>query len=151
MQLPIFGEGLTRINGQVGYAVEEGQVYYFLGQLPLHVHGVDDLRSFRLITSQLVVHGHIRQVEIVRAFGVSAISVKRSVKRLRGEGIEGFFRERKKRRAHVLTAQVLARAQGMLYRGKSAGEVATALNLKVNTVQKAIQQGRLKKKPSALS
>ena len=91
MQLPIFPPHYTLITPQVGFEKRDGTVYYFHGSLPVYSHAEDDLSSFRLFTSQLVVNGHVKQVDIVRAFGVSAISVKRSVKKLCEEGPGAFF------------------------------------------------------------
>ena len=72
--LPIFSPGVNLISNLVGYKKNEGRVYYFLGQLPLFSHNENDVNSFRFITSQLVVSGHVKQVDIVRTFGVSSIS-----------------------------------------------------------------------------
>ncbi len=80
-------------------------------------HHVDDLASFRMITSQLYINGNCKQIDIVNAFGVTANSVKRYVKKYREKGMEGFFQKRViKRTAHVLTPQVMQRAQEMLKR-----------------------------------
>ena len=90
--LPIFPPGLTFINRQIGFEKKDGRIYYFHGILPVFSHDEDDLESFRFITSQLIVGGNVKQVEIVNAFGISSISVKRSVKRLREKGAQGFPR-----------------------------------------------------------
>ena len=118
-------------------------MYYFHGMLPVFSHDENDRESFRFITSQLVVGGKVQQVEIVKAFGVSSISVKRSVKRLRQEGCQGFFKERKSRGPHVLTPEVVKKAQGLLVKGQKPPEVAKKLGLKASTLRKAIQAGRL--------
>ena len=97
-----------------------------------------------MFTSQLVVDGNCKQVDIVRAFGVSAISVKRWVKRYR-EGPAGFFKSPPERKPRVLTREVVMTAQELLNEGKSSGEVAKTLGLKANTVSKAIGAGRLEK------
>jgi hypothetical protein len=89
--LPFFPEDIKLINSQVGFQKRNGIVYYFNGIMPIFQHPEDDLRSFRLFTSQLVVNGNAKQSEIIAAFGVSVISVKRWVKRLREEGLQGFF------------------------------------------------------------
>ena len=89
--LPFFPEDIKLINSQVGFQKRNGIVYYFNGLMPIFQHPEDDLRSFRLFTSQLVVNGNAKQSEIIAAFGVSVISVKRWVKRLREEGLQGFF------------------------------------------------------------
>jgi hypothetical protein len=89
--LPFFPEDITLINSHVGFQKRNGIVYYFNGSMPIYQHPEQDMRSFRLFTSQLVVNGNAKQVEIVNAFGVSDISVKRWVKRYREEGAQGFF------------------------------------------------------------
>lgn len=89
--LPFFPDDITLINSQVGFQRHNGIVYYFNGSMPIYQHPEQDIRSFRLFTSQLVVNGNAKQVEIVKAFGVSEISVKRWVKRYREEGAQGFF------------------------------------------------------------
>lgn len=146
MQLPIFPPGLTFINRQIGFEKKDGRIYYFHGLLPVFSHDEDDLESFRFITSQLVLGGNVKQVEIVKAFGISYISVKRSVKRLREQGAQGFFTKAKGRSPHILTPNIVEKAQKLLYNGHNPSEVARKLNLKANTVRKAIQAGRLNKK-----
>ena len=89
--LPFFPEDIRLINSQVGFQKQDGKVYYFNGSMPIFQHPEKDIKSFRLFTSQLVVNGNAKQVEIVNAFGVSVISVKRWVKRYREAGAEGFF------------------------------------------------------------
>ena len=90
-QLPLFHEDITLINSLVGFQKRNNIVYYFNGSMPIYQHPEDDIKSFRLFTSQLIVNGNAKQVEIVKAFGVSPISVKRWVKRYREEGAQGFF------------------------------------------------------------
>lgn len=146
LHLPIFPQGLTYINNHIGVEKKDGQVCYFHGLLPVFFHDEKDIESFRYITSQLVQAGNVRQKEIVNAFGVPVISVKRAVRRLRKYGIKGFTRKAKGGTAHVLTAPVADKAQKLLGEGHSAGEVARRLGLNVSTVRKAIGAGRLHKK-----
>ena len=148
MQLPIFPPGLTLINRQVGFQKKDGRIYYFCGQLPVFFHEEADLASFRFITAQLVLSGNVKQIEIAKAFGVPYISVKRSVSRLRERGAQGFFAKPKARSPHVLTQEVVEKAQRLLYTGHPPSVVAKKLNLKANTINKAIQAGRLHKKKS---
>jgi hypothetical protein len=91
INLPFFPKDITLINSQVGFQKRNNTVYYFNGSMPIYQHPASDIRSFRLYTSQLVINGNVTQSEIVRAFGVSPISVKRWVKRYREQGAEGFF------------------------------------------------------------
>ena len=90
-QLPFFPDEIELINTHIGVQKRNGIVYYFNGMMPIFQHPEDDLSSFRLYTSQLVINGNVKQVEIVRAFNVSPISVKRWVKKYREKGTEGFF------------------------------------------------------------
>jgi len=93
-QLPFFPEDIKLINTYIGVQKRNGIVYYFNGMMPIFQHSDFDLSSFRLITSQLVINGNAKQVEIVRAFNVSSISVKRWVKKLREKGAIAFFCQR---------------------------------------------------------
>jgi len=93
LQLPIFPGGMSLINANLGFVRDAQSLTYFYGNLPVFTHGVDDLRSFRMITSQFYINGSAKQAEICRAFGVSSISVKRYVKLYRQKGVAGFFEE----------------------------------------------------------
>lgn len=146
MQLPIFPTGLTHINNLIGFEKREGQVYYFHGILPVFFHEEDDIESFRFITSQLVVSGNVKQIEISRAFGISYINVKRNVKILRNQGPKGFFKKRRGRSAHVLTSDKIKKAQRFLDKGCNASEIGHKINVKASTIRKAIQKGRLCRK-----
>ena len=143
--LPIFPTDTTLINPLIGFSKRGHTVYYFNGQMPIFSHAADDLRSFRLITAQLVVNGNATQAEIVRAFGISIISMKRYVKLYREEGAAGFFKPRSHRSGHVLTHPVLTKIQEMLEDGKEVSTVSSELSIKVDTIYKAIRDGRLRK------
>ncbi len=141
--LPIFPAEATPINAVVSFCRRDGAVYYFLGCQPFFTHAESDLKGFRMVTSQLVVNGRCTQAELVRAFGISSISMKRHVKKLRAGGSQAFFPARQKRQPRVLTADILQRAQGLLAQGQSRSAVAKELGLKLDTLSKAVQAGRL--------
>ena len=145
LQLPIFPEGMSLINQNLGFVRKDGTVTYIHGSLPVFSHDVDDMRSFRMFTSQLYINGSASQSEICRAFGVSKISVKRSVKLYRDKGMAGFFAESNRRGAAVLTPPVLDKVQGLLDAGRSIPEIAGELVLKADTLRKAVQAGKLHK------
>lgn len=90
-RLPFFPEDVELINTYIGVIKTNGVVFYFNGAMPVFQHQENDYSSFRLFTSQLVVNGNVKQIDIVKAFGVSAISVKRWVKKFRDHGAESFF------------------------------------------------------------
>ncbi|MGO9600001.1 MAG: putative transposase [Isosphaeraceae bacterium] len=141
--LPLIADGATRISDLISVGRENDQWIYFCGAQPVFHHAQSDAHSFRMFTAQLICQGACRQVDIVRAFGVSKNSVIRSVNTYRAGGVKAFYTPRAPRRASVMTPEVRAQAQQFLGIGWSRGEVAERLNLKLDTLRKAIQQGRL--------
>jgi len=79
-QLPIFPAGVTEINHSIAVQKQDGQVWYVHGHLPVFHHEEEDVGSFRMFTSQMIVNGTVKPKEIVKAFGVPSITVKRYVK-----------------------------------------------------------------------
>ena len=122
---------------------DRGQWIYFCGIQPVFQHAESDRRAFQMFTAQLICQGACRHVDIVRAFGVSKNSVIRSVNKYRTGGVEAFYTPRATRSASVMTPEVMAQAQQLLGDGWSRREVAEHLGLKLDTLRKAIQQGRL--------
>jgi transposase len=143
IQLPIFPAGVTSITSGLAFQKSNGQVTYFNGLMPVFIHEEADLATFRMITSQFCINGNTTQAQISRAFGVSLVTVKRYVKLYREYGPAGFYRERRYRGATVLTPEVLQRAQSLLDTGLEPAEAATHLEIKPNTLAKAICAGRL--------
>jgi hypothetical protein len=141
--LPLIPDGATSVNDCLGVVRQNGQWTYFYGVHPVFAHPEQDRRSFRMFTAQLVCQGVCQQADIVRTFGVSKNSVKRSVKRCREEGIEAFYRARRGRGATVMKEPVITRAQALLHQGRSRKEVADELGIKCDTLRKAVQQGRV--------
>lgn len=142
-QLPIFSKDMVLINNKLGVKQEEDSIYYFNGCMPIFSHHKDDYKSFRMITAQLYVNGNATQMEIVRTFGISVVSVKRAVKTYRTLGVEGFYKKRAQRSSTVFTKDVLKEAQDLLDSGESAKEVASQLGIKLDTFLKACREGRL--------
>ena len=145
LKLPIFPEGAKRISGELTAVKENEQVTYFHHAIPVFSHAEDDLATFRMITSQFYVSGHVTQAEIVRAFGVTSISVKRAVKLYQTKGAKGFYAPRVPRGAAVLTPAVQNEIQQQLDAGLLVTEIAQKMQLKSNTIDKAIRQKRLHK------
>src|SRR3990172_4880114 len=148
LQLPIFPAGSTHITQSLAFECRDGRLTYFHGQLPVFVHAADDARTFRMITSQLVVNGNATQVDIARAFGVTAISVKRAVKTYRQHGPGGFYAPRQVRGPAVLTKDVIEQIEELLAQGMERGAAARQLGVKPNTVAKAMRAGRVRGKKS---
>ena len=149
MFIPIFATGTVHINANLAYQKEEGRVYYFNGHsMPVFSHAEDDIKSFKMIISQFCVNGNATQAEMIRAFGIPSITIKRAVKTFRTYGPSGFFTSKQpKRKPRVLTPEVINEVQGLLDQGLTPRETADKLGLKKNTLEQAIRAGRLKKNP----
>ena len=146
LQLPMFPAGVTEITNQLAFKKENGEIVYFNGHLPVFTHGEKDLRSFRMITSQFYVNGLVTQSDLTRVFGVTAISVKRSVKKFREEGPRGFYAQRRVRGAAVLLADVVEKAEELLAEDMKISDVARELSISPDTLRKGIDSGRIRVK-----
>jgi transposase-like protein len=142
---PMFPIGVTHITDILAFQNEENNITYFYGTLPVFSHTKDDTQSFQMITAQFCVNGHTKQSDIAKAFGVTKISVKRSVKLYREEGPKGFYKQKTRRGAAVLTPSVIKQVQQFLDEHEEVAEIALKLDIKTNTLSKAIQAGRLHK------
>ena len=141
--MPLIPDGATRITELVSVVRQDGRWTYFIGVQAMFAHDENDHRSFQMYAAQLIDRGTCRQIDFIRAFGVTKSSLDRAVKKLRARGVEAFFASRAMRGASVMTPEVTARAQQLLAAGWTRSETATELGLKLDTLRKAIQQGRL--------
>ncbi len=141
--MPLIADGATRVSDLISVVRENDRWIYFCGAQPVFQHAENDRRSFQMFTAQLICQDACRQVDILRVFGVSKNSVIRSVSKYRDGGVKAFYTPRATRGASVMTSGVTAQAQQLLGVGWSRREVAEQLNLKLDTLRKAIQQGRL--------
>ena len=143
LQLPIFPEGVTHITPELAFLKKDGRVTYFNGHMPVFIHDEHDLRTFRMITSQFIVNGNVKQARIAQAFGLPLITVKRYTKLYREKGPAGFYAERKRRGPAVLTPEVLEKVQQMLDKGVGMPEIVSELGVRSDTIAKAVRAGRL--------
>ena len=145
LQLPIFPAGATEINSQVAVDNRDGTLWYFHGHMPVFEHALEDLESFRMFTSQMIVSGTVKPKQICETFGVPMITVKRYVELYRKSKAKGFYAPKPRHSsASVLKGEVAERAQQLLDAGRSVPEVAAGLALLPNTLHKAIRAGRLR-------
>ena len=142
--------GATQLSDLISVVRQDDQWTYFCGVQPVFEHPEDDRQSFRMFTAQLCCQGACTQAQIIRAFGVSKNSVLRSVAKYLEEGIDGFYGPRRGRGASVMTAEVIVQAEKLLAVGHSRNEVAKELDVKCDTLRKAINQGRVQE-PSPVS
>ncbi len=143
------------LNADLACRCEADQVVYFHGQLPVFTHAKNDVASFRMFTSQLIMQGSVTTGQVQRAFGVPLVSVKRATKLYRARGAAGFFAPKPRREGPTLTPGKLAEAHALLAAGEPVARVGQRLNVLPDTLRKAIAAGRLppvqKKRSPALS
>ena len=147
LHLPLFLSGATEITSALSFCCIADTVTYFHYDMPIYSHAKDDRASFRFISALLHVTCAAKQAVLARAFGIPQINIKRAVKLYRASGCAGFFAERVYRGAAVLTEPVMVQAQGLLDAGHSPREVATLLEIKPDTLIKAVRAGRLHAPP----
>src|SRR5262249_60635933 len=121
VHLPMFPAGETHITSELAFEKRDGCITYFNGHMPVFTHAEKDIATFRMITSQFCVSGYAKQSDIIRAFGVTSISVKRSVKLYREKGTRGFYAPRVTRGAAVVGDCVGGRVEGRFPAGGRGG------------------------------
>src|SRR5271169_792774 len=143
VQLPIFPAGSVEINRDLACRTEEERVVYYNGHLPVFMHAKNDLASFRLFTSQLIIQGSATQGEIAKAFGVPLVAIKRATKLYRQRGSAGFFVPKRRREGPKLNAEKLEQARALLVQGQPLAVVSRQTGVLSDTLRKAIAAGRL--------
>jgi transposase len=143
VQLPIFPAGSVEINRDLACRTEEERVVYYNGHLPVFTHAKNDLASFRLFTSQLIIQGSATQGDIAKAFGVPLVAIKRATKLYRQRGSAGFFVPKRRREGSKLNAQKLEQARALLVQGEPLAVVSRQTGVLSDTLRKAIGAGRL--------
>jgi len=145
--LPIFPGEAKLITPTLGVFAQDGIVNYLHCGIPIYSHAAEDVNSFRYISSNFVLQGLCKKVEISRCFGVSYDSVKRNVRRLAEQGERAFFGDdHRSGHCYKLVPAVLDRMQRQLDAGVSNSEIARLEGVTEGAVRYAIKQGKLKKK-----
>lgn len=135
------------ITPSLGVGKEDGLVVYFHSGMPIYSHKPEELHKFRFITSNFVIQGLCKGTDIQRTFHVSTDSVRRWKKLLSEQGEEVFFqKEKRQRRSHKLTPEVLSRIQSKLDLGQSVNSIAKQEGISEGSIRYAIKQERLKKR-----
>jgi transposase len=144
LQLPVFPAGAKEINRDIAVQCLDGKVVYVHGCLPVFQHDVDDLKSFRFFTSQMIANGTVRAGEIAATFAAPLATVKRYVAVYRKQGAEGFFQTRARHRSETkLTESIKQQARELLEAGANVAEVGRQLKVLSSTLHKAIDSRRL--------
>jgi len=145
--LPLFPFDTKMISGLLGVREVDQMVHYIANGLPVFSHGVEDIQSFRFVTSNFIHQGLCGQSDIARSFNIPIGSVKRNLKKFREEGEAAFFSEDKRRgHSHKIRGSVLERIQKKLDKGQSTNSIAKEEKLTEGSIRYRIIIGDLKKK-----
>ena len=143
---PVFPSDTKMINSDIGIKTVGEMILYFNGGMPEYQHRIDDYKSFRYFTSMMIDFKNVNHEDIISTFEVSKESVNRWLRIYREEGGSGFFHEKKSnKRGTRLTDEVLVKVQELLNVGKTPKEIGEAMDIKRDTIQKAISSHRLTK------
>jgi len=143
---PVFPPDTKMINSDIGIKTVGEMILYFNGGMPVYQHRTDDYKSFRYITSMMIDLKNVSHEDIISTFKVSKESVNRWLRIYREEGGSGFFQEKKStKRGTKLTDEVLLKVQELLNLGKTPKAIGEELDIKRDTIQKAISAHRLTK------
>ena len=144
--LPIFPRETTLITPTLGVFEEDGFVFYLHSGMPISTHHKDNLKSFRFTVSRFIDLGLCRQSDIIRTFGVSEDSIRKSLKLYRSKGEEGFFGTNQSQRVcHKMLPDRLVRIQKMLDTGMSNYSIAQKEKISEGTIRYTLKMGKLKK------
>ena len=146
LRLPLFPVDTRLISSCLGVYQKDMLVQYIANGLPVYSHGVDDLQSFRFITSNFIKEGLCKSTEVARCFCIPIDTVKRSLKKLREQGEVAFFSEENRQgHCHKIVGGRAVRIQKMLDLGLSNSAAAKSEGISEGSVRYAIKQGYLKK------
>lgn len=144
LRLPRYPSEPLHVSDAVSVVQRDGVVWWFHQGMPLGSHASSDMAGFRHQSSLLCDGGACQLVEIERAFGVSAISVKRALKQYRQGGARSFYeRKRAVRDKPVMTPARLAEVQALIDQGLSDRQIGERLGLKRDTIYRTVRAGRL--------
>jgi transposase len=148
--LPLIPTDGLFINDVISVKQNADTWIYSLGVNPFYIHGANDTRSLRMITSMMIESKMCRHSEIIKAFDVSKSVVNRSLKKLRTGGPEAFYQRKEGgRKGTILTPEVLEQAQSLLDQGFDRKATVKALDVSRDAFRKALSDGRLREKSSA--
>jgi transposase len=143
---PVYPTDIKMINSKIGVKTIGEKIFYFNEGGVIYKHEKGDYQSFRYITSQMIELKLVRHKEVISFFQVSKESVNRWIRVYREKSAKGFFGTKKGiKRGNVLTKEILPQIQEKLNLGTSVKEIGDFFGIKPDTIQKAIQSGRLTK------
>jgi len=144
--LSLVPAGSTPLSDILSVDTVNDTIVYFQGILPMFSHPLNDKRSHHMFIGYLISEGLCKFTIIRDRLGIPNSTLRRIVNKYKVKGASGFYEENKKsRKGIILTDKVKHEIQAMLNGGFSVSVTAEHFKIKYDTVQKAIQDGRLYK------
>ena len=142
--LPLIPVGSTPLSDILSVEIVNDIMVYYQGVLPIFTHPKDDKCSYHMFIGHLIAEGRCRFTVVQKALGIPKTSLRRIVNKYKIKGIAGFYEaNRIVRGGIILTEDVKQKVQSMLNNGMSVSDISEHLDIKYDTIQKAIQDGRL--------
>jgi transposase len=101
----------------------------------------------------LYFHHHASQIEIADLFGVSVRGIKRACKRYKTTGAGSYYKSNtpQRRGPTIFTDDVIEFVEESFEEGLSRKEIAQKYNIKIDTLNRAIRDGRIDEKKKELN
>jgi len=146
--LPGFPDGSSRIGDGLSILKKDGLVTYFVGVDSYFSHEVDSAASHRFILASLVHNGHVRARDLEKSpLCIPRRTLMNWLKQLRERGADSFFLTALRSGGGVMTPDVVARCEVLLFSGLPVSKVARKMGINESTLRKAIARGAVRKAP----
>ncbi len=142
--LPLIPAGSTLLSDILSVETVNEMLVYSQGILPIFTHPKDDKRTYHMFLGQLIVEGACKFTVIRDNLGIANSTLRRIVNKYKAKGVVGFYEKSSSgKKRTILTDEVKEEAQRMLNEEFSVSDIAEHFNIKYDTLQKAVQDGRL--------
>lgn len=144
--LPGFPDGSSRIGDSLSVLNKDGLVTYFVGSDNYFSHLVGQVSSLRFILATLMHNGHVRARDLEKApLCIAHRTLMNWLSQLRERGGDSFFLAARRSGAGVMTPDVVARCEALLFSGLRVSQVARQIDINESTLRKAITRDAVRK------
>jgi hypothetical protein len=144
--LPGFPDGSSRIGDALSILKKDGCVTYFVGGDNYFFHGADDAASHRFTLASLMENGHVRACDLEKApLCIPHRTLMNWLSQLRERGPDSFYRPARRSGGGVMTPDVVARCESLLFSGLPVSKVARQIDINESTLRKAVTRGTVRK------
>lgn len=143
--LPGFPDDSSRTGDVLSILKKDGLVTYFVGGDNYFSHRLGAVSCHRFILASLVDNGHVRACELEKApLYIPRRTLMNWLVQLRVHGADSFFRPARRSGGGVMTPDVVARCEALLFSGLRISQVAKQMDINESTLRKAIARGAVR-------